>query len=90
LGLLSAISFHAHATWSIVAVDPETREVGLAAATCNPGIQFIAAAVPGAGVVVAQAETSFKGRDQADDWMAEGIGAEIILHRLSNPAFYSG
>jgi uncharacterized Ntn-hydrolase superfamily protein len=90
LFLAFSISYHAHATWSIVAVDPEAREVGLAAATCNPGIQFIAAAVPGAGVVVAQAETSFKGRDQAGDWIAEGIGAEKILQRLSNPAFYSG
>jgi uncharacterized Ntn-hydrolase superfamily protein len=85
-----SISFHAHATWSIVAVDPETHEVGLAAASCNPGIQFIAAVAPGAGVVVAQAETSFKGRDQAGDWMAEGVGAEKVLQRLSNPAFYSG
>ena len=90
LFLAFAISFHAHATWSIVAVDPKAREVGLAAATCNPGIQFIAAAVPGAGVVVAQAETSFKGRDQASYWMTEGVGAEKILQRLSNPAFYSG
>jgi uncharacterized Ntn-hydrolase superfamily protein len=90
LFLAFAVSFEAHATWSIVAVDPETGEVGLAAATCNPGIQFIAAAVPGAGVVVAQAETSFKGRDQAVDWMAEGIGAEKILQGLSNPGFYSG
>lgn len=84
------MSLDAHATWSIVAVDPETHEVGLAAATCNPGVQFIAGAVPGAGVVVAQAESSFKGRDQAGDWITEGIGAEKILQRLSNPAFYNG
>lgn len=88
LGL--AISFEAHATWSIVAVDPETREVGLAAATCNLSVQFIAAALPGAGVVVAQAETSFKGRDQAINWMAQGLGGEQILQRLSNLAFYNG
>ena len=50
----SLCSSHTHATWSIVAVDPKTREVGLAAATCNPGIQFIAATVPGSGVVAAQ------------------------------------
>ena len=37
-----------------MAVDSETGEVGLAAATCNPGIQFIAGVVPGSGVVAAQ------------------------------------
>ena len=78
------------ATWSIVAVDPETGEVGLAAATCNAGIQFIAEAVPGKGVVAAQAATSFKGRDAARAWMEEGVPADEILNRLSNPAFYDG
>ena len=79
-----------HATWSIVAVDPKTREVGLAAATCNLNIQFIAAVVPGAGVVAAQAGTSFKGRDQAVEWMADGVGAQAILQRLSDAEFYGG
>jgi uncharacterized Ntn-hydrolase superfamily protein len=82
--------FPAHATWSIVAVDPETGEAGLAAATCGLGISFIAEAVPGAGVVAAQASTSFKGRDQARAWLADGLAASEILARLSNPAFYDG
>jgi uncharacterized Ntn-hydrolase superfamily protein len=80
----------AGSTWSIVAVDPETGEVGLAAATCGLGVHFIAEAVPGAGVVAAQAATSFKGRDQARDWMDEGLGATEILERLSRPSFYDG
>ena len=90
---LSALLFSCgfgHATWSIVAVDPQTREVGLAAATCNLNIHFIAAVVPGAGVVAAQAGTSFKGRDQAVEWMAEGVGAQAILQRLSDAEFYGG
>lgn len=85
-----ALCGQANATWSIVAVDPETREVGLVAATCNSAIQFIAEVVPGAGVVAAQAETSFKGRDRARDWMTEGVGAEEVLKRLNDPALYDG
>jgi uncharacterized Ntn-hydrolase superfamily protein len=88
LGPIFSVS--AHATWSIVAVDPETGEVGLGAATCSLGVHFIADAVPGTGVVVAQAATSFKGRNQARDWMKEGIGANEILNRLSDPTFYDG
>ncbi len=88
LGVL--LSFPASGTWSIVAVDPETGQVGLAAATCNIGINFIADAVPRSGVVVAQAATSFKGRDQARKWIEQGLGANEVLHRLSQPEFYDG
>ena len=88
LGLLG--SFPATATWSIVAVDPESGDVGLAAATCNIGINFIASSVPGSGVVVAQAATSFKGRDRARKWIEQGLGAHEILNRLSDPEFYDG
>ena len=80
----------AHATWSIVATDRTTGEVGLAAATCGPGVNFIAEIVPGAGVVAAQAATSFKGRNAARDWMDEGLAADEILRRLSDSAFYDG
>ena len=73
------------AAWSIVTVDPVTAEVGLAGATCNLGIHFTAAASPGVGVVSAIAETSFKGRNQAFEWMEAGIDAEEILKRLSDP-----
>ena len=90
LVLGAALPVATHATWSIVAVDPESGEAGLAAATCGLGVHFIAAALPGAGVVAAQAATSFKGRDQAREWMEEGVGAEEILERLSSPSFYNG
>lgn len=83
------LSVQAGATWSIVAVDTETGEVGMTAATCNSSIQFIAGAVPGKGVVAAQAETSFKGRDAAIAWIDEGMAADEILQKLSDPDFYS-
>lgn len=86
---LMVFSTPAVATWSIVAVDPATGEVGLAAATCNSQIQFIAEVVPGGGVVAAQAATSFKGRNAAKAWIAEGVAADEILRRLSRPDFYS-
>lgn len=90
LALSMVLSASAHATWSIVAVDPDSGEAGLAAATCGLGVNFIADAVPGAGVVAAQAATSFKGRDQAREWIEAGVDAKEILARLSNPSFYDG
>jgi uncharacterized Ntn-hydrolase superfamily protein len=88
LGL--SLSLNADATWSIVAVDSETGEVGLAAATCNPGIQFIAGVVPGSGVVAAQAETSFRGRDLAKELIGKGVDAEQVIVQLKNSSVYDG
>ncbi len=88
--LLTNWSAVAEATWSIVAVEPETGTVGLAAATCGLGVQFIAGVTNGAGVVAAQGATSFKGRDQAGEWMQAGLVANDILERLGMPEFYDG
>lgn len=88
--LLLSGSPKAEATWSIVAVDETTGEVGLAAATCGVGVHFIAAASRGAGVVAAQGATSFKGRDMAIEWMSNGGTAKDILLQLSDATFYDG
>ncbi|MGH9941700.1 MAG: DUF1028 domain-containing protein, partial [Pyrinomonadaceae bacterium] len=38
-----------HATWSIVAVDPRTKEVGIAGASCTDFVFGIAGLAPGKG-----------------------------------------
>ncbi len=62
----------ASATWSIVAVDPETREVGIAGASCIGGVEIIGGLVPGRGAVAAQASANLAGRDLAMDRLAAG------------------
>ncbi len=57
-------------TWSIVAVDPETREVGVGAATCTVGVEMVRGIVPGVGVVSAQASTNLYSRNQAVEALA--------------------
>ncbi len=90
LWLLMVFPAPSFATWSIVAVDPITRQVGIAAATCNFGIQFIAGTVPGSGVIAAQAETSLRGRDHAKALMIQGEGADNILVELQQSSLYEG
>lgn len=80
----------ARATWSIVAVDEASREVGIAAASCSVGVALIAGVVPGKGVVAAQAATSFTGRDLATRMIAEGADAARVLSALEDPALYRG
>jgi len=79
----------AWATWSIVAVDAETGEVGIASASCSTGVRLIAGVVPGKGVVASQASTSFLGRDTAVEMIAAGERADIILDVLDDEEFYA-
>lgn len=83
------VAHDAGATWSIVAVDPGTGEVGLAAASCSVGVQHIAAVVPGKGAVAAQAATSRIGRETARDRIAAGHPARDVLEALRDPALYA-
>jgi uncharacterized Ntn-hydrolase superfamily protein len=80
----------AEATWSVVAVDAETGEVGIAGASCSTGVQLIAGFVPGRGVVASQAATSFTGRDLATKMMADGEPADVIIDALGDEELYAG
>ncbi len=72
----------AHATWSVVAVDPSTGQVGAAGASCYPGVDTIARIVPGQGVVVAQGLTSNPGRDYAFGMLQEGNSANAVVDMI--------
>ncbi|MBW2312610.1 MAG: DUF1028 domain-containing protein [Deltaproteobacteria bacterium] len=77
-------SLPASATWSVVAVDPTTREVGIAAATCHPGSHTIAGVVPGRGVVSAQGLTSQPARQHAVALLQKGMPAIAILESITS------
>lgn len=74
----------AHATWSVVAVDPRTGQVGAAGASCYPGVDTIARIVPGKGVVVAQGLTSDAGRDHATKMLQEGSAANTVVDTIKS------
>lgn len=78
LSILGALP-HAHATWSVTAVDPSSGAVGIAGATCGPFVWGIAGLAPGAGVVAAQYDTSTRRRDAAVAALLAGASAEEAL-----------
>jgi len=75
----------AHATWSIVAVDPTTREVGVAGASCIASAHVIAGIAPGRGVIAAQAIPSFALRDRGVALLAEGASPRAVIAALTSP-----
>ena len=77
-------------TWSIVAVDPVTREVGVGAATCTVGVEMVRGIVPGKGVVSAQAFTNLLSRNRAAESLAAGASAEDALAAAHAAAGHHG
>ena len=79
----------ARATWSIVAVDPETREVGIAGASCIAGSEIIAGLAPGRGVVAAQAFANQAGRDFGTRMLARGGSPQQVIDAIASRSFDS-
>jgi hypothetical protein len=87
LVLLMAIAAPAGATWSIVAVDSQTREVGVAGASCIGGVEVIAGIAPGRGVVAAQAMSNLEGRARAVELLEKGRQPSEILEEIASQAW---
>jgi uncharacterized Ntn-hydrolase superfamily protein len=77
----------AGATWSIVAVDPETGEAGAAAASCTADVDQIASVVAGRGAVVSQAVMNPRALEAAAARLASGAAAAEVLDAITAPDF---
>ncbi len=77
------------ATYSIVAVDRATRQVGGAGTSCIGGqdVYIIYGSVPGAGAVHAQALFSAAGRARALQLLGQGQAPEQIITAITADAF---
>lgn len=76
-------------TYSIVAADAQSHEVGGAGTSCLTGddVYVIYRGVPGRGVVHAQAYYSLSGRDRAAELLEEGETPVAVLDAVTLPSF---
>lgn len=79
----------AQATWSIVAADPATGQVGGAVTSCVGALDTVVVygGVPGVGAVHAQAQLSTAGRDEAMRLLAKGASPEEIITAITAMGF---
>ena len=77
----------AEATWSIVAVDSATGEVGIAGASCIDGAEMIAGVAPGRGAIAAQAMSNLAARDRGRELLAAGASPEAVIAEITSAAF---
>lgn len=73
--LLTLLSTTASATWSIIIIDPKTKEIGIAGASCTASVYGIGGIVPGKGAVVVQAMSNKQARNK-------GLKMVWLAHRL--------
>jgi len=84
LGLVPA---RAPATWSIVAVDPGTRVVGIAGASCIGGVEVIGGLAPDRGAIAAQALANLEARDKAVELLRWGAGPQQVVAHIAQRDF---
>jgi len=77
----------ARATWSIVATDPETAEVGIAGASCIGDVEVIGGLVPGHGVIAAQGLTNGAARERGQELLAAGESPQRVIAEITSDAF---
>jgi len=73
-------------TWSVVGVDPETGDVGVAVASCVQTFgDGVAALVPGKGAAATQAGFDIDNRNRVFEALQEGLTAEEVIRRVTDP-----
>jgi MYXO-CTERM domain-containing protein len=84
-GLAVLCPSSASATWSVVGVDAETREVGVAGASCIGGVDRIAGLVPDVGALAAQALLDERNRDDGVALLRAGSSPDEVIAALTDP-----
>ena len=85
--LLTVLDITSFATWSIIVVDPKTKEIGIAGASCTPSVYGIGAILPGKGAIVVQANGNPFARLTGFRMMMDGATPAAILEKLKQPDF---
>jgi uncharacterized Ntn-hydrolase superfamily protein len=77
-------------TWSVVAVDPKTGDVGVAVSSCVQSLgDAVAALVPGKGAAATQAGFDIKNRNKVFEALKAGLTAEQVIAQVTDPAWDS-
>lgn len=85
--LLIFISSNIYATWSIIAVDRKTGEIGIAGASCTFDVSGIASIVPGKGAIVVQAASNYFARMKGVSLINANASQEEIFNAIRHPDF---
>jgi uncharacterized Ntn-hydrolase superfamily protein len=77
----------AFATWSIIIIDPETREIGIAGASCTYNCYGIGKIIPNVGAIIVQAMSNNAAREKGIQMIIAESTPKQIIQALRNPVF---
>ncbi len=86
--LLMVLTLNAKATWSIIVIDPKTKQIGIAGASCTFSVYGIGAIVPGKGAIVVQAMSNPLARLKGIQMIVDNATPKEILAAIRQPQFY--
>lgn len=81
------VELHRASTWSIVAMDAQTGEMGIATATCVPALDAFsasAAIVPGKGIAAVQGAFDLGNRNKVFEALKQGKDAKAIIKAVNS------
>jgi uncharacterized Ntn-hydrolase superfamily protein len=87
LCVLVVLTKSAKATWSIIVIDPKTKEVGIAGASCTYSVYGIGGIVPGKGAVVVQAMSNKSARNKGLQMVLADASPDEIMKAIKDPDF---
>jgi uncharacterized Ntn-hydrolase superfamily protein len=89
--LLAAIHLlfyaYSYATWSIIIIDPRTKEIGIAGASCTYNCYGIGRIIPNMGAVIVQAMSNSQAREKGVEMILAEAEPEQIIMAMRDPAF---
>lgn len=84
---LAGFVISSNATWSIIVIDPKTKEIGIAGASCTNSVYGIGAIIPGKGAVIVQAMSNYLARAEGLKLIMADASPDEILKAMKNPKF---
>ena len=85
--LSTLFSTHCYATWSIIAVDRKTGEIGIVGASCTFDVSWIGSIEPGKGAVIVQAASNYYAKMRGVTLMENNASAKEIMDAMMADEF---
>jgi uncharacterized Ntn-hydrolase superfamily protein len=84
---MTALCINSFATWSIIIIDPKTKVIGIAGASCTSNCSGIGSIIPGNGAIIVQAMSNYNAHDMDRKAIIAGHPIEGILEALQQGRF---
>jgi uncharacterized Ntn-hydrolase superfamily protein len=79
---LFLVSVSSYATWSIIVIDPKTKEIGIAGASCTFSVYGIGGIIPGKGAIIVQAMSNKSAKKKGLQMLMANASPQEILQAI--------